>query len=129
MPGRMDFAVARHQHHDVEPLGTPQRVDRLLRSLGNGARDIEGRVDRKLDAVAISASSFLSTRPSMSRAPLPKLRNRRSTRCGVPRGFDVVVLVAGDGEVHAAWHGSERDSGRFTGWYSDWKSQTPAAQR
>ena len=34
------------------------------------------------------------------------------------KGLDVVVLVAGDGEVHAAWHGGERDSGRFTGWYA-----------
>ena len=40
------------------------------------------------------------------------------------RGLDVVVLVAGDSEVHAAWHGGERDSGRFTGWYSEWKSRT-----
>jgi carbamoyltransferase len=38
------------------------------------------------------------------------------------KGLDVVVLVANDGEVHAAWHGGERDSGRFTGWYSEWKS-------
>jgi carbamoyltransferase len=45
------------------------------------------------------------------------------------RGLDVVVLVASDGEVHAAWHGGERDSGRFTGWYSEWKSRTQVAQR
>ena len=38
------------------------------------------------------------------------------------RGLDVVVLVAGDGEVHAAWHGGTRDSGRFTGWYDEWKN-------
>jgi carbamoyltransferase len=38
------------------------------------------------------------------------------------KGLDVVVLVAGDGTVHAAWHGGMRDSGRFTGWYSMWKS-------
>jgi carbamoyltransferase len=38
------------------------------------------------------------------------------------KGLDVVVLVAGDGEVHAAWHGGERDNGRFTGWYSEWKA-------
>ena len=38
------------------------------------------------------------------------------------KGLDVVVLVAGDGEVHAAWHGGERDSGRFAGWYSEWKT-------
>jgi carbamoyltransferase len=45
------------------------------------------------------------------------------------KGLDVVVLVAGDGEVHAAWHGGERDSGRFTGWYSEWKSRAQVAQR
>ena len=45
------------------------------------------------------------------------------------KGLDVVVLVAGDGEVHAAWHGGERDSGRFTGWYEEWKSRTQVAQR
>ena len=32
------------------------------------------------------------------------------------KGLDVVLLVASDGSVHAAWHGGERDSGRFTGW-------------
>jgi carbamoyltransferase len=39
------------------------------------------------------------------------------------KGLDVVVLVAGDGTVTAAWHGGARDSGRFTGWYSDWKAR------
>ncbi len=38
------------------------------------------------------------------------------------KGLDVVVLVAGNGEVHAAWHGGARDSGRFAGWYSEWKT-------
>jgi carbamoyltransferase len=37
------------------------------------------------------------------------------------KGLDVVLLVADDGAVHAAWHGGKRDSGRFTGWYSEWK--------
>jgi carbamoyltransferase len=45
------------------------------------------------------------------------------------KGLDVVVLVASDGEVHAAWHGGERDSGRFTGWHSEWKSRPHVAQR
>ncbi|MEH2527941.1 MULTISPECIES: carbamoyltransferase C-terminal domain-containing protein [unclassified Bradyrhizobium] len=39
------------------------------------------------------------------------------------KGLDVVVLVAGDGTVTAAWHGDERDSRRFTGWYSQWKAR------
>ncbi len=38
------------------------------------------------------------------------------------RGLDVVLLVANDGTVTAAWHGGERDSGRFTGWLSAWKA-------
>lgn len=36
------------------------------------------------------------------------------------KGLDVVLLVAADGVVSAAWHGGERDSGRFTGWYTAW---------
>jgi len=38
------------------------------------------------------------------------------------KGLDVVLMVADDGTVHAAWHGAARDSGRFTGWLSAWKS-------
>lgn len=39
------------------------------------------------------------------------------------KGLDVVLLIAADGAVTAAWHGGERDSRRFTGWYADWKSR------
>jgi carbamoyltransferase len=39
------------------------------------------------------------------------------------KGLDVVLLVADDGVVYAAWHGGERDSRRFTGWLSEWKSR------
>jgi carbamoyltransferase len=38
------------------------------------------------------------------------------------KGLDVVLLVAADGAVTAAWHGGARDSGRFTGWLSQWKA-------
>jgi len=36
------------------------------------------------------------------------------------KGLDVVLLVASDGAVYAAWHGGERDSGRFTTWLAEW---------
>jgi carbamoyltransferase len=36
------------------------------------------------------------------------------------KGLDVVLLVAGDGAVSAAWHGGERDSGRFKAWLEEW---------
>ena len=38
------------------------------------------------------------------------------------KGLDVVLLVASNGAVDAAWHGGERDSGRFSGWLAEWKS-------
>ncbi|QUS42412.1 carbamoyltransferase [Tardiphaga alba] len=34
-------------------------------------------------------------------------------------GLDVVFMVAADGTVTAAWHGGERDSGRFTAWLAE----------
>ncbi len=43
------------------------------------------------------------------------------------KGLDVVLLVADDGAVNAAWHGGERDSGRFTGWLAEWKEAANAA--
>jgi carbamoyltransferase len=42
------------------------------------------------------------------------------------KGLDVVLLVASDGEVYAAWHGGERDSGRFTGWLAEWTAKRKA---
>jgi carbamoyltransferase len=39
------------------------------------------------------------------------------------KGLDVVLLVADDSTVTAAWHGGARDSGRFTGWLSAWKAE------
>jgi carbamoyltransferase len=39
------------------------------------------------------------------------------------KGLDVVLLVASDGAVSAAWHGGDRDSGRFTAWLSEWRAE------
>jgi carbamoyltransferase len=38
------------------------------------------------------------------------------------KGLDAVLMVADDGTVHAAWHGGERDNGRFRGWLADWRN-------
>lgn len=37
-------------------------------------------------------------------------------------GLDVVFVVADDGTVTAAWHGGERDSGRFTALHEQWRA-------
>ena len=39
------------------------------------------------------------------------------------KGLDVVIMVAGDGTVSAAWQGGDRDSGRFTGWSAEWQAR------
>jgi carbamoyltransferase len=39
------------------------------------------------------------------------------------KGLDAVLLVADDGKVTAAWHGGERDSGRFMGWFAQWNER------
>jgi carbamoyltransferase len=39
------------------------------------------------------------------------------------KGLDVVLLVASDGGVYAAWHGGARDSGRFTCWLAAWSAK------
>jgi len=44
------------------------------------------------------------------------------------KGLDAVFMVADDGTVRAAWHGGERDSGRFTGWLATWRSATASAR-
>lgn len=38
------------------------------------------------------------------------------------KGLDALFMVASDGTVIAAWHGGERDSGRFREWYVRWKA-------
>jgi carbamoyltransferase len=46
------------------------------------------------------------------------------------KGLDVVLMVAGNGATFAAWHGGERDSGRFTAWHAEWSraaSTSPTA--
>jgi carbamoyltransferase len=44
------------------------------------------------------------------------------------KGLDAVFMVAADGTVHAAWHGGERDSGRFRRWHAEWSTTQRAAQ-
>jgi carbamoyltransferase len=55
--------------------------------------------------------------------PIAQTPNQAIDTLRRSKGLDVVLLVAGDGAVHAAWHGGERDSGRFTGWLAEWKSR------
>ena len=65
--------------------------------------------------VEISVNTSFNVAGPIAQTPQQAIDTLRRSK-----GLDVVLLVASDGEVHAAWHGGNRDSGRFTGWYRDW---------
>jgi carbamoyltransferase len=66
--------------------------------------------------VEISVNTSFNVAGPIAQTPQQAIETLRRSR-----GLDVVLLVADDGAVHAAWHGGTRDSGRFTGWLSAWK--------
>src|SRR5664279_3415647 len=72
-------------------------------------------LDRRI-GVEISVNTSFNVAGPIAQTPQQAIDTLRRSR-----GLDVVFLVADDGIVHAAWHGGTRDSGRFTGWLSEWK--------
>src|SRR5206468_9604930 len=71
--------------------------------------------------VEISVNTSFNVAGPIAQTPLQAIDTLRRSK-----GLDVVLLVAGDGTVSAAWHGGARDSGRFSGWYSEWKTARTA---
>ncbi|WP_375414965.1 carbamoyltransferase C-terminal domain-containing protein [uncultured Bradyrhizobium sp.] len=65
--------------------------------------------------VEISVNTSFNVAGPIAQTPQQAIDTLRRSK-----GLDVAVLVASDGVVHAAWHGGERDSGRFTSWLSEW---------
>ncbi len=66
--------------------------------------------------VEISVNTSFNVAGPIAQTPTQAIETLRRSK-----GLDVVLMVAADGAVYAAWHGGERDSGRFTGWWSQWK--------
>ncbi len=65
--------------------------------------------------VEISVNTSFNVAGPIAQTPQQAIDTLRRSR-----GLDVVLLVADDGTVTAAWHGGDRDTGRFTGWFSEW---------
>ena len=66
--------------------------------------------------VEISVNTSFNVAGPIAQTPQQAIDTLRRSK-----GLDAVVLVADDGAVYAAWHGGERDSGRFSGWFAQWK--------
>jgi carbamoyltransferase len=68
--------------------------------------------------VEISVNTSFNVAGPIAQTPRQAIDTLRRSR-----GLDVVLLVTDDGTVTAAWHGGERDSGRFTGWLAEWETR------
>ncbi|CAN7283206.1 carbamoyltransferase [Bradyrhizobium sp. LjRoot220] len=68
--------------------------------------------------VEISVNTSFNVAGPIAQTPQQAIDTLRRSK-----GLDVVVLVADDGAVYAAWHGGERDSGRFSGWFAQWQDR------
>jgi carbamoyltransferase len=66
--------------------------------------------------VEISVNTSFNVAGPIAQTPQQAIDTLRRSK-----GLDVVLLVADDGVVYAAWHGGKRDSGRFMRWVSEWK--------
>jgi carbamoyltransferase len=67
--------------------------------------------------VEISVNTSFNVAGPIAQTPQQAIETLRRSK-----GLDAVILVASDAAVYAAWHGGERDSGRFTGWLGEWKA-------
>jgi carbamoyltransferase len=67
--------------------------------------------------VEISVNTSFNVAGPIAQSPHQAIDTLRRSK-----GLDVVLLVASDGTVFAAWHGGARDSGRFTAWFAQWKT-------
>ncbi len=68
--------------------------------------------------VEISVNTSFNVAGPIAQSPHQAIDTLRRSK-----GLDAVLMVADDGTVTAAWHGGERDSGRFTGWLLEWKQR------
>ncbi len=73
--------------------------------------------------VEISVNTSFNVAGPIAQTPSQAIDTLRRSK-----GLDVVLLVADDGTVYAAWHGGERDSGRFAGWLSEMKGARETAR-
>ena len=66
----------------------------------------------------MSVNTSFNVAGPIAQTPLQAVETLRKSK-----GLDVVLMIGSDGAVFAAWHGGERDSGRFTRWFEAWNAK------
>jgi len=65
--------------------------------------------------VEVSVNTSFNVAGPIAQTPAQAIETLRRSK-----GLDAVFMVGSDGTVYAAWHGGERDSGRFSDWHAQW---------
>jgi carbamoyltransferase len=131
LPGASDADYNAYNYMVLTAQSKPQARDKIpavIHADGTGRIQIVRADDDPLTyaylkalgrhiGVEVSVNTSFNVAGPIAQTPQQAIDTLRRSK-----GLDVVLLVAGDGAVFAAWHGGERDSGRFTGWLAAWKS-------
>lgn len=107
--------------------GAREKIPAVIHADGTGRIQIVREADDPLihaylKAMGRRVSVEMSVNTSFNVAgPIAQTPQQAIDTLRRSKGLDAVVMVADDGTVHAAWHGGQRDSGRFTGWLAEWR--------
>jgi carbamoyltransferase len=71
--------------------------------------------------VEISVNTSFNVAGPIAQTPRQAIDTLRRSK-----GLDAVILVADEGSTYAAWHGGDRDSGRFKRWWEEWNAKRGA---
>ncbi|MGB8399700.1 carbamoyltransferase C-terminal domain-containing protein [Bradyrhizobium sp.] len=131
LPGASDADYNAYNYMVLTAQSTPrahEKIPAVIHADGTGRIQIVRSDDDPLTyaylkalgrriGVEISVNTSFNVAGPIAQTPQQAIDTLRRSR-----GLDVVLLVASNGAVHAAWHGGARDSGRFSGWLSQWKT-------
>lgn len=132
LPGASDAGYNAYHYMVLTAQSKPQARDKIpavIHADGTGRIQIVNADDDPLTyaylkalgrhiGVEISVNTSFNVAGPIAQTPQQAIDTLRRSK-----GLDAVVLVADDGAVHAAWHGGDRDSGRFSGWFAQWQER------
>ena len=137
LPGASDAAYNAYNYMVLTAHSKPharEKIPAVIHADGTGRIQIVRAEDDPLTyaylkalgrhvGVELSVNTSFNVAGPIAQTPQQAIDTLRRSK-----GLDVVILVASDGSVHAAWHGGERDSGRFKNWLADWKTTSASSQ-
>ena len=133
LPGASDANYNAYNYMVLTALSKPHargKIPAVIHADGTGRIQIVNAEDDPLThaylkalgrhiGVEVSVNTSFNVAGPIAQTPSQAIDTLRRSK-----GLDAVVLVADDGTAYAAWHGGERDSGRFAGWFAEWNSRS-----